>query len=131
MSSVLDIANGVASLLEDYGAQVVFAPDISLEKGREMRIEVLPIGKERKFISRSAFENLDSVDVAVIHKCREQAAVPELIALVETVGTKILGARVGTSICIKSRWEPLYAVEELRSKGLFVSVIQASFKEMA
>lgn len=131
MSSILAIAKGVAEKLASYNAEVMFAPEFELRKMQEMRVVVLPVGKKRKFLTRSSFENGDAVDVAVIHKCREESAVPELLSLVEQIGSELLGVRIGTSICFEAKWEPLFSVEELRTKGLFISVIQFIFKEMS
>lgn len=129
MSSILDIANGVAELLSDFSAEVRFAPSFELRKMQTRRVVVLPTGKERKFQTRSSFENGDSVAVAVIHKCRDEESVPELVSLVESIGARLLGSRVEDSICIRTKWEPLFSVDELRTKALFISVIELTFKE--
>lgn len=131
MSSVFDIVNGVAALLSEYDAEVMFAPSFELRKMQSRRVVVMPTGKERKFQTRSSFESGADVAVAVIHKCRDEESVPELIALVELIGDKLLGARVGNSICIHAKWAPLYSVDELRTKALFISVIEFTFKESA
>lgn len=130
MSSIIEIANGVAEKLSDYNAEVSLAPEFELRKMQEMRVVVVPTGKKREFLTRSAYETGDVIEVAVIHKCREIAAVGDLVALVEKIGSDLLGTRVGNSLCAKANWEPLFAIEELRSNGLFISVIQFLFKEM-
>ncbi len=128
-STILDIANGVAALLADYNADVVYAPDYELKNMKDMRVVVLPVGREVSFATRAAKDNVCSVEVGVIHKCREQAAVPSLVLLVEQIGLRLHGAQVGTCTCMKVKWEPMYSVEDLRSRGLFVGVLHLSFKE--
>ncbi len=128
-TTILDIANGVADILGEYNADVVFAPDYNLKDMKDMRVVVLPVGRELAFATRTAKDNTLSVEVGVIHKCREQAAVPQLILKVEEIGLKLHGARVGTCSCMKVKWEPMFSVEDLRSRGLFIGVIHLSFKE--
>jgi hypothetical protein len=130
-SSVIDIANGVAELLSQYNAEVIFTPDFDLKKMQDMRVVVLPVGKERKFATRAAYENVNSVDVAVIHKCREMAAIPDLVLLIEKIGEDLLKKSIGNSLCVKAVWEPLFAVDELKSRGVFIGVIEVSYKELA
>lgn len=130
MSNILEIANGVADCLAEYKAEVMFSPEFELRKMQDMRVVVLPVGKERKFLTRSSFDNGDSIDVAVIHKCRDEAAVADLISMVEGIGASLLNLRIGMSICKRVKWEPLFSVDELRGKGLFISVIQLFFQEM-
>ena len=128
-STILDIANGVAEKLADYNADVVFAPDYELKNMKDMRVFVLPVGREVGFATRAAKDNVFAVEVGVIHKCREQAAVPSLVQKVEEIGLKLHGATIGTCMCMKVKWEPMFSVEDLRSRGLFISVLHLSFKE--
>lgn len=127
--SVLDIANGISEILADYNAEVVYAPEYELKKMQTMKIAVMPVGRERKFASRLSYESISSIDIAVIHKCREESAVPELILLVENIGSTLLGIKIQNAVCVQAKWEPLYSVDDLRTKGLFICVIQVSFKE--
>lgn len=127
---LLDIANGVLEKLYDFQAELSFAPDFELHKMQEQRLIVLPVGRKKLFLSRNSYKNTYEINVALIRKCRNQDAVPSLIAQANSIGEDFLGCTIADCTCMDVKWEPLYSVDELRNNGAFVSVICLSFVEL-
>lgn len=129
-ATIMELANGVAQFLADYKAEIDLCPDYELRNMKERRVVVVPVAKGVTIESRAADEYTHTLNIGVIHKCRSVADIEPLIALTEAIGLKLMRATVCGETCINIAWNPLYAHEEIRTKGQFTGVIAATFKEM-
>lgn len=127
MSRILELAEAVAGALEDYGAEVQFLPEFDLKGTRGMRVIVVPAGTEFKALSRAAHEERPCVHVGVLKKAAEDD-VPALVDFVQQLGSSFLNRRMLDSTCTSVAFNPVYSPGHLRDKGLFLSVMELTFK---
>lgn len=130
MIEVVTLANKVAELLKDYGAEVMFAPSFELRYMQKRSVAVLPFGISKKLVSRVAITHDYTLNVALIDKCRDDAEVAELIKIISDIGNILLKCKIDSTTCVAVEWDPLYSVDDLRSKKLFISVIKVTFKDV-
>lgn len=128
MSGILDYANAVVEMLSAYGAKIEFAPDFDVRDLKEIRVAVLPAGRKTKFETRGSKRKEHLLNVAVIQKWNGRD-IEDLIAKAEEIGDLLHGKRILNGICMNVEWNPLYAVDELREKGIFISVLNVVFEE--
>lgn len=127
MSRVIALANQIAAVLEDYHAEVQFVPDFRLAETRDMQIVVVPAGTEFKALSRATYEEKPCVHIGFVKKATE-VDVPQLVTVAQALGNSFLNRRFGDSICTNVVYDPIYSPTHLREKGLFVSIIELTFK---
>lgn len=131
MSAILTLANKVAERLKDFGAKVSYAPSFEVRSMQERNVVVLPFGLGKKIVSRFALTHEYVLNVAVIDKCRDDAELVELVGVTESIGSALLKCNIDSMTCVGVEWDPLYSVEELRAKKLFISVIKVTFKDVS
>ena len=127
MSRILDLADAVAAELGDYDAEVLFIPEFDLKGTKGMRVIVVPAGTEFKALSRAAHEERPCVHVGILKKATEDD-VPALVDFVQGLGNSFLNRRVLDSTCTAVVFDPVYSPGHLLDKGLFVSVMELTFK---
>lgn len=130
MSGILDYANAVASALSEYGAEVALAPDFDIRDLKGIRVVVLPYGRKAKLATRISHQNQFVINVAIIQKANGMQA-EENISKAEEIGAKLLGAKLVNGSCLQVEWDPLYSVDELREKGLFISVLKIAVEDFS
>lgn len=131
MRSVFDFARAVAELLSEYSAEVTAAPDYDVKSLNGLRVLVMPFGRKGKFATRGIKQNEHLVTVAILQKCKDLDKLDQLVSKAEQIGDGLLGAKALGCAVVRVEWNPLYAVEELREKGLFVSVMNVVIEEFA
>ena len=127
MSRVITLANQIASALADYHAGVQFIPDFRLNQAEDMQIVVVPAGTEFKALSRATYEEKPCVHLGFIKRATEDN-VPQLITFTQNLGKSFLNRRFDECICTNVVYDPIYSPTHLREKGLFVSIIELTFK---
>lgn len=127
---IIEYTNAVKDLLASlsFDAEVSFIPDYSLPDMKVKRCVVVPINIEEKIIGRSVIEKNFRVDIALLNKVKKINEIPELIRNIESVANAILGKRILGGNCITAEFSPLYAVDMILQKNLFVGVIAVSIK---
>lgn len=131
MAVILKLADKVAELLKEFGAKVSYAPSFDVRFMTERNVVVLPFGIGKKIVSRIALAHEYVLNVAVIDKCHDDADIVELVNLTDTIGSALFKCRMDSATCVAVEWDPLYSVEELRAKKVFISVIKATFKDVS
>lgn len=127
MSRVLQLAEAVAAELSDYGAEVQFIPDFTLKGAKEMRVVVVPAGTEFKALSRALHDERPCVHLGVVRKAAEED-VPALVDFTQALGRSFLNRRILDSTCTDVVFDPIYSPAHLREKGLFISVVELTFR---
>lgn len=127
MSKVLQLAGAVAAELSDYGAEVQFIPDFTLKGAKEMRVVVVPAGTEFKALSRAMHDERPCVHVGFVKKAKEDD-VPALVDFVQALGKGFLNRRLAEATCTEVVFDPIYSPTHLREKGLFLSVVELTFR---
>jgi len=129
MTDIMRLAEAVASELKEYGASVELAPEFALRDVKARRIVVVPVGVERRFVSRGHRQADFKVQVGVLKKATEDE-LEELIAFVERIGASFLGKAVLGLRCLKSEHVPLYVPDHLKERRQFTSVVELTFAEV-
>lgn len=127
MSRVLLLAEAVAAELSDYGAEVQFIPDFSLGGAKEMRVVVVPAGTEFRALSRAMHDERPCVHVGIVKKATEED-VPALVDFAQALGKSFLNRRILDATCTGVVFDPIYSPTHLREKGLFISVVELTFR---
>jgi len=127
MSRVLQLAEAIAAELADYGAEVQFIPDFTLKGAKEMQIVVVPAGTEFKALSRAMHDERPCVHIGFVKKATEDD-VPALVDFAQALGRGFLNRRILDSTCTNVVFDPIYSPTHLREKGLFISVVELTFR---
>lgn len=128
-STPFEIASLVAAELSSYGATVIYAPSEDLEKKRTRTVVVMPVGRDRKPLSRIAFDDVFTVHVGVFKHFSDNADAESLIADMEAIGEQLLTKKIGSYICTGIQWNPLYDFAAFRNH-VFEGVIECQFKKV-
>jgi len=131
MSGILDYAKAIAELLAEFDAEVDLAPDYEMRNLKTARVVVLPAARGSKLASRIDKQNDFHLSVAVIKKVASLMEVEQLTVLSERIGNMLLGAKVLSGNCVTVEWEPIYSVDELREKRIFISVVKVGIKDFS
>ena len=135
MQSILSMANTIASYLSDYGAVVQCAPDIEVRTLKTTQTIVMPVGRDRGLETRGACIGNATIDVGVIAKVTfrdgNATEIPGLLTQMENIGKMLLGHNFNTFIVKKLEWNPLYDFDQLRTKSVFVGVIELTVMDLS
>lgn len=126
--NIVRYANAVCEKLSTYGAELSLVPDYSLPEMKTQRCVVVPIGIEKKRVSRQLTESIFRVDVAILNKIKTKSEIEDRLLLLENISNQMLGANIVSGVCVKTEFSPLYAVEMILQKNLFVGVLALSIK---
>lgn len=126
--SVIEYAKAVQESLADLGAELSFVPDFTLADTQIKRCVVVPIGVEKKILSRVSVEKTYRLDVAILHKIKLSKEVEQHIPAVEDVANRLLTKPILSGVCVKTEISPLYSVEAILQKNLFVGIVSISIK---
>lgn len=126
--NIVKYANAVCEKLSAYSAELSLVPDYSLPEMKTQRCVVVPIGIEKKRVSRQLTEIIFRIDVAILNKIKTKGEIEKRLLLLEDVSDLLLGANIASGLCIKTEFAPLYAVEMVLQKNLFVGVLALSIK---
>ena len=127
MSNVIGIANEIAASLADHHAEVQFIPEFKIRDAGDTRVVVVPAGTEFRALSRAVHEERPCVHVGFVRKATEDD-VPALVDFVQALGKSFLNRRFGNALCTGAVFDPIYSPAHLREKGLFVSVVELTFR---
>ena len=127
MSNVIGIANEIAASLADHHAEVQFIPEFKIRDAGDTRVVVVPAGTEFRALSRAVHEERPCVHVGFVRKATEDD-VAALLDSVQELGKSFLHRRMAGATCTGVEFDPLYSPAHLREKGLFVSVVELTFK---
>ena len=126
--TIIEYAKAVQEMLADLDAEFSFIPEFTLADTQTRRCMVVPIGVEKKIVSRTVMEKIFRVDVAVLHKIKLAKEINQLIPTVEDVADRMLAKKFRSGVCVKAEISPLYDVNMVLQKNLFVGVISVSIK---
>ena len=126
--SIYSFALEIQKILSAHKAEFSFIPDYSLPDMRVKRCVVVPMGIEKKIVSRNCVEKIFRVDVALLNKVKKESEIEPLLAEMESVSDTLLSRSVLSGICVKTDFEPLFASDMILQKNLFVGVISVSIK---
>lgn len=124
---IIAIAEAVVAALEEYGAELAFAPEFDLPKLAVRRVVVVPQAQEYKVVSRAGQEETYRIDIGVLQRAKESELKP-LLALTEGIGMMFLRKKLADAICMGVEFNPLYSAEHLRERNQFVGVVALTFK---
>lgn len=127
MSIVIDIANAVAASLSEYGAKVYFVPEFDLKGTKDAKVIVIPAGTEYRSLSRGTSEERPCIHVGILKRAAEDD-IPSLINFAQGIGASFVNRRFNDAICTSVVFDPIYSPSHLRDKGLFVSVMELTFR---
>jgi hypothetical protein len=127
MSKVMELADEIAAALADYHAEVQFIPEFRLADVSGMKAVVVPAGTGFRALSRGVLEETPCVHIGFVRKATEDD-VAALLDSVQELGKSFLHRRMAGATCTGVEFDPLYSPAHLREKGLFVSVVELTFK---
>lgn len=127
MSKVIEIANEIAGELAHLHAEVQFTPEFRIKDASMTKAVVVPAGTGFRALSRAVFEETPCVHLGIVRKASE-GDVPALVGVVQKLGRSFLNRRICDAVCTEVSFDPLYSPSHLREKGLFVSVVELTFK---
>lgn len=129
--SVIQYAKAVQEMLVDKEAVLSLVPDYTLSEMAVKKCVVVPIGITKKILSRQCVEQNYRVDVALLNKVKKPNEIETLIGMLESISDSLLAKKVRSGICVKTDFAPLYSVETILQKNLFVGVISLTIKVVA
>ena len=127
MSKVMELAAEIAAALAGWDAEVRFTPEFRIRDTADRKAVVVPAGTAFTALSRAACEETPCVHVGFIKKATEDD-VAALLNSVQELGKSFLHRRMAGATCTGVEFDPLYSPAHLREKGLFVSVVELTFK---
>ena len=92
-----------------------------------MKAVVVPAGTGFRALSRGVLEETPCVHIGFVRKATEDD-VAALLDSVQELGKSFLHRRMAGATCTGVEFDPLYSPAHLREKGLFVSVVELTFK---
>ena len=129
MTDVLKIAARVA---EEVGAnaEVALAPEYTLKDVKDaVKVVVVPVGIERKMVSRSHRETAYRIQLGVLRKATEDE-LENLVAYVEGLALSFFRKSLAGATCTEVRHSPLYVPDHLKERRQFTGVVELVFKEV-
>lgn len=127
MSKVMELADEVAAALAGWDAEVQFTPEFRIRDAADRKAVVVPAGTAFRALSRGVHEETPCVHVGFIKKATEDD-VAALLDSVQELGKSFLHRWMAGATCTGVEFDPLYSPAHLREKGLFVSVMELTFK---
>jgi hypothetical protein len=127
MSKVMELADEIAAALAGWDAEVQFVPEFRIRDTADRKAVVVPAGTGFRALSRGVHEETLCVHVGIIKKATEDD-VAALLDSVQELGKSFLHRQMAGSTCTGVEFDPLYSPAHLREKGLFVSVVELTFK---
>jgi hypothetical protein len=129
--SVIEYARAVQKILAEQEAVFSLVPDYTLPEMAVKKCVVVPMGIEKKILSRQNIEQSYRVDVALLNKVRKPEEIENLISILENISDSLLAKPILSGVCVKTDFAPLYSVETILQKNLFVGVISLTIKVIA
>lgn len=128
---IVALAEGVAAYLRRHGAVTLsYAPDYTPSEIGDRRIVVVPAAVRATLSSRKAVQEDLVVSVGVLKKVSAPAEVPGLVELVCEIGRELLGGVVCSRLCVDASWDPMLSMDDLRSRGQFVGVVNCTYRRL-
>lgn len=129
-NNIIKIASSVATALEDFGAEVSFAPEYDLRELNDNRVcVVVPVNTEYERVSRSQTKLKYRIEVGLFYRAK---TIDMSVRLTEAdvIIDRFLQNRINGAICLKAEHVPLYDAENLRTRNQFTSVVALNFEEV-
>ncbi len=118
------LATAVALRLD---GTVTHWPEYERREVTREQVLIVPSGIAYKFLSRAHTQADYHLDVGVLRRATEDD-IPALLKRVETLAKGLTGAVFEGFRCIEVKHEPLYSLEYLREKRLFVGILKLTFR---
>jgi hypothetical protein len=129
-NNIISVASAIAAELQDYGAEVTFAPEYDLQDlGKKRVCAVVPVTTDYEKISRSQTKLKYRVEIGLMYRAKV-LDMSELLSEADTIINKFLHQRISGAICMKAEHVPMYDAENLRERNQFTSVVGLTLEEV-
>lgn len=129
-NNIIKIASLIAEELQEYKAEVSFAPEYDFPDLNNNRIcVVVPVTTEYEKVSRSQTKLKYRIEVGLFYRAKTLDMSARL-AEADVIINKFLQKRLGDAICLKAELVPMYDAESLRTKNQLTSVVGLNFEEV-
>lgn len=129
-NNIIAIASLVAEELQEYKAEVSFAPEFEFPALNNNRVcAVVPVNTEYERISRSQTKLKYRIEVGLFYRAKT-IDMSVRLAEADAIINKFLLKRLSGAICMKAELVPMYDAENLRTKNQFTSVVGLNFEEV-
>jgi hypothetical protein len=129
-NNIISVASAIAAELQDYGAEVTFAPEYDLQDlGKKRRCCVVPVNTEYRNLSRTSVELQYRIEIGFLYRDKRLDMTAE-VGQADAVIEKFLFKKINNATCVKAEHVPLYDPEMLRTRNQFTSVVALIFKEV-
>lgn len=110
-----------------------FAPEVSLDKLKDMKVSVCPLSNTGERLARQLFSDEIMVSIAIQKKLQDiPAETIELLALGEKICKHFRSTFESEEcVCVKVENDPLFVPDHLRQYRVFTGVIDLTFKVLS
>ena len=122
------LCEAVAASLGEWNAKPALAPEFTLRDLEELKVVVVPVELTYRNISRALKERTVKLQIGFMKRAKKEQ-LDELLATVEKLGMSFSGKEFCGAKCIAVGFNPIYAVDQLRERDQFTSVIELTFRD--